>query len=258
MTSNSNRKEKNMHRIQTDINECETDPGVCRGSSVCVNSVGGYFCNCSAGMVYNEDEGICEEPVIEVTERRHCYHSMDNGCSLILGHNVTKQECCCSVGGAWGKGCDSISVCPEFYTSGYREVCPLGRGRTEIVMSTLPEVTGVDVNPPQEQSEQQPHTAGETEALFDVIDVCRLFPSICGNATCAGSNINYRCDCPTGYRFDGQQILCTVVDPCYVYPDICGNASCSGDEYGHQCSCPYGLVFDEDIPGCIVYVASLL
>lgn len=52
-------------------------------------------------------------------------------------------------------------------TAGYREVCPLGRGRTEIVMSTLPEVTGVDVNPPQEQSEQQPHTAGETEALFD-------------------------------------------------------------------------------------------
>ncbi|PIK38437.1 putative latent-transforming growth factor beta-binding protein 2-like isoform X2, partial [Apostichopus japonicus] len=250
------------------INECETDPGVCRGSSVCVNSVGGYFCNCSAGMVYNEDEGICEEPVIEVTERRHCYHSMDNGCSLILGHNVTKQECCCSVGGAWGKGCDSISVCPEFYTSGYREVCPLGRGRTEIVMSTLPEVTGVDVNPPQEQSEQQPiqpekqrlylmsSTSVGSSRPFAVMQPAQVRTLTTVVTVPLVTDLMISRYCVKQVSKPSQASIANgitfqVVDPCYVYPDICGNASCSGDEYGHQCSCPYGLVFDEDIPGCI-------
>lgn len=53
-------------------------------------------------------------------ERKQCYYHISDVrlCDSVLAKNVTKQECCCTVGAAWGDNCETYP-------------CPiLGTGRT--------------------------------------------------------------------------------------------------------------------------------
>lgn len=45
--------------------------------------------------------------------RRECYLRLEDGafCEWVLGTNVTRGECCCSVGAGWGDRCE-VFPCP--------------------------------------------------------------------------------------------------------------------------------------------------
>lgn len=46
-------------------------------------------------------------------EKKECYYNLNdaNFCDNVLTSNVTKQECCCTLGAGWGDNCE-IFPCP--------------------------------------------------------------------------------------------------------------------------------------------------
>lgn len=44
----------------SDINECETVPGMCEPNGVCVNTEGSAHCECESGFKFNEESRFCE------------------------------------------------------------------------------------------------------------------------------------------------------------------------------------------------------
>lgn len=49
----------------------------------------------------------------ETVEKKECYYNLNdaNFCDNVLTSNVTKQECCCTLGAGWGDNCE-IFPCP--------------------------------------------------------------------------------------------------------------------------------------------------
>lgn len=47
-------------------------------------------------------------------QRKDCYYNLHdaNFCENVLSSNVTKQECCCTVGAGWGDNCN-MHPCPQ-------------------------------------------------------------------------------------------------------------------------------------------------
>ena len=43
----------------SDINECDTTPGMCGPRGVCVNTEGSVRCDCNRGYTFNEDISAC-------------------------------------------------------------------------------------------------------------------------------------------------------------------------------------------------------
>lgn len=50
---------------------------------------------------------------VVVDEKKECYLNLDDTvfCDSVLATNVTKEECCCSIGVGWGDHCE-IYPCP--------------------------------------------------------------------------------------------------------------------------------------------------
>lgn len=56
---------------------------------------------------------------VVVDEKKECYLNLDDTvfCDSVLATNVTKQECCCSIGVGWGDHCE-IYPCPVSHSGG--------------------------------------------------------------------------------------------------------------------------------------------
>ncbi|TRZ06024.1 hypothetical protein HGM15179_021083, partial [Zosterops borbonicus] len=61
--------------------------------------------------------------------RKECYLSLELPvfCDAVLGTNVTRGECCCSVGAGWGDLCE-VYPCPLPSSAEFVSLCPDGRG----------------------------------------------------------------------------------------------------------------------------------
>ncbi len=55
-------------------------------------------------------------------EKKECYLNLDDTvfCDSVLATNVTKQECCCSIGVGWGDHCE-IYPCPVSQSGTFTE-----------------------------------------------------------------------------------------------------------------------------------------
>ncbi|XP_020621089.1 fibulin-1-like, partial [Orbicella faveolata] len=63
------------------------------------------------------------------------------------------------------------------------------------------------------------------------------------NATCVNSDGSYSCQCPVGYRWDGEN--CTEVDECNTSVSVCDvNATCKNTLGSYICSCKAGFSGD--------------
>nr|XP_016846112.1 PREDICTED: latent-transforming growth factor beta-binding protein 1 isoform X5 [Anolis carolinensis] len=121
-----------------DVNECEMLSGVC-GEALCENVEGSFLCLCSdENQEYDPMTGQCrfrsssdlqvdaKEPA---DEKKECYYNLNdaNFCDNVLTSNVTKQECCCTLGAGWGDNCE-IFPCPVLGSAEFTELCPEGKG----------------------------------------------------------------------------------------------------------------------------------
>uniref|UniRef100_A0A8D2M420 Latent-transforming growth factor beta-binding protein 1 n=1 Tax=Zonotrichia albicollis TaxID=44394 RepID=A0A8D2M420_ZONAL len=101
-----------------DVNECELMVAVC-GTALCENVEGSFLCLCpSDHEEYDTEAGQCKPRaavahVSDSAERKQCYYHISDVrlCDSVLAKNITKEECCCTVGAAWGDNCETYP-CP--------------------------------------------------------------------------------------------------------------------------------------------------
>uniref|UniRef100_A0A8C9N739 Latent-transforming growth factor beta-binding protein 1 n=1 Tax=Serinus canaria TaxID=9135 RepID=A0A8C9N739_SERCA len=218
-----------------DVNECELMVAVC-GTALCENVEGSFLCLCpSDHEEYDTETGQCKPRagsdthaahVSDGAERKQCYYHISDVrlCDSVLAKNITKEECCCTVGAAWGDNCETYP-CP--IPVEYQEICPLGKGYI-----------------PQEDL-----LSGKVS--FTDMDECEIFGSeFCRNGQCLNTVPGYKCFCRTGYFYDSSRLECVDQDECQneVY---CINGECLNTEGSYHCFCSLPLVLDATGNRCV-------
>uniref|UniRef100_A0A8C0VAM5 Latent-transforming growth factor beta-binding protein 1 n=1 Tax=Cyanistes caeruleus TaxID=156563 RepID=A0A8C0VAM5_CYACU len=211
----------------TDVNECELMVAVC-GTALCENVEGSFLCLCpSDHEEYDTEAGQCKPRALsDSAERKQCYYHISDVrlCDSVLAKNITKEECCCTVGAAWGDNCETYP-CPMPVE--YQEICPLGKGYI-----------------PQEDL-----LSGKVS--FTDMDECEIFGSeFCRNGQCLNTVPGYKCFCRTGYFYDSSRLECVDQDECQneVY---CINGECLNTEGSYHCFCSLPLVLDATGNRCV-------
>ncbi|XP_016121247.1 latent-transforming growth factor beta-binding protein 3-like, partial [Sinocyclocheilus grahami] len=166
------------------INECERASNCQRGR--CINTMGSYRCECQKGYMPVSGRR-CQEVEIVRNDKKECYLNLDDTvfCDSVLATNVTKQECCCSIGVGWGDHCE-IYPCPVYRSAEYLSLCPVGRGFY--------------------------HEEGKMEyglSLRRDIDECVLFSNeICKEGRCMNTQPGFECYCQQGFYYDSNLLEC--------------------------------------------------
>ncbi|XP_065169457.1 fibrillin-2-like [Atheta coriaria] len=149
-----------------DIDECqELGPEACFNGE-CVNTHGSYKCECDPGSVLDNTGRICID-----NRKGSCWTKMNHGrCENNLPQLSRRQECCCSIGVAWGSPCERCN----------RNECECPKGYAKIDGKTC-----ADVNE------------------------CELNPTICrGGGTCVNTEGGFTCTCPPGLTLDETRTQC--------------------------------------------------
>uniref|UniRef100_A0A8C5CZ95 Latent transforming growth factor beta binding protein 3 n=1 Tax=Gadus morhua TaxID=8049 RepID=A0A8C5CZ95_GADMO len=209
-----------------DIDECLEDRNLCKPFGLCKNRPGSYVCECNYGFILSEDKHSCEMVAVEQEEKKECYLNLDDTvfCDSVLATNVSKQECCCSIGVGWGDHCE-IYPCPVYHSSEFGSLCPVGRGFY--------------------------HEEGTTEyglSLHRDIDECVLFSNeICKEGRCVNTQPGYECYCQQGFYYDSNLLECIGVDECQD-PSNCKNGHCVDTPGSYYCICspPWTLATDRN------------
>ncbi|XP_065715513.2 LOW QUALITY PROTEIN: latent-transforming growth factor beta-binding protein 4 [Patagioenas fasciata] len=150
-----------------------------------------------------------------------CYSA---SCRL-LAANVTRAQCCCTLGGAWGPRCPPATGCPRPGTGDHVTLCPHGPGRVPM---------------------------GPQGAPQDV-DECALFsPPLCRGGLCLDSSPGFRCFCPTGFYYEPEQLECVDIDECSGEAAPCpGGGECINTLGSFRCACAPPLVLDPAQRRCV-------
>ncbi|XP_003250904.3 fibrillin-2 [Apis mellifera] len=192
-----------------DVDECAINSGLCRNGQ-CVNVEGSYQCLCYDGFEQSPDGKSC-------IDRRmgYCFLQTIGGrCTARTSDlkTVTKADCCCTMGAAWGPHCE---ICPTKDSDNYNELC-LDKGFS---------VNGQD------------------------IDECRTIPDLCKNGLCINTLGSYRCVCNKGYKADKSGTQCVDINECELTPRPC-KYNCQNTEGSFICSCPAGFILNPDGVSC--------
>eukprot|EP00076_Gallus_gallus_P034754 XP_025000292.1 LOW QUALITY PROTEIN: latent-transforming growth factor beta-binding protein 4-like [Gallus gallus] len=214
------------HHCQ-DVDECATLPGVC-GAARCENVDGSFLCLCPTdGHEFDPVTGTCGGGVTQPpppgvsSDPTMCYSP---ACG-VLAANVSRQQCCCAVGWAWGPRCEQEAACPKDGTAEQRSLCPHGMGR-----SAAPH------GPPGD------------------VDECLMFaPHLCRGGVCINAAPGFSCYCPTGYYYEREHLQCVDNDECRDEGDLgpCVGGRCVNTVGSYYCVCSPPLVLDGAQRRCV-------
>ncbi|KAM6906896.1 latent-transforming growth factor beta-binding protein 3 isoform 4-T4 [Xenentodon cancila] len=196
-----------------DIDECAVDRSLCLPSS-CENRPGSYVCVCNYGYVLSEDKHSCDAVQVVTDDKKECYMNLDDAvfCDSVLATNVTKQECCCSIGMGWGDHCE-IHPCPVSHTAEFHALCSNGQG--------LYPGEGLQYSLP----------------AYRDIDECFLFAEeICKKGRCENTMPGYECYCQQGFYYDTNLLECIDVNECHD-ESLCTHGRCVNTEGAFYCIC---------------------
>ncbi|XP_078103309.1 latent-transforming growth factor beta-binding protein 4 isoform X2 [Sander vitreus] len=239
-----------------DLDECVSLPGVC-GSARCENVEGSFMCECDReGEEYDTSSqrcvntaqqaetaptypsisfsssdvnvmkllpGLTPLPPARPGELRECYYNLaERGDCSVLAVNTSQQECCCTLGEAWGLGC-RFDACPPAYTAEFSSLCPSGRGYV---------------------------TTGPGAFSYTDVDECKRFhPAVCKFGTCVNNIPGYECYCPNGYIYDSTMLECVDHNECEE--ESCVGGQCVNTVGSYYCHCLSPLVLDDTQRNCV-------
>nr|XP_018912347.1 PREDICTED: fibrillin-2-like [Bemisia tabaci]XP_018912348.1 PREDICTED: fibrillin-2-like [Bemisia tabaci] len=194
-----------------DVDECANDPNLCKHGT-CVNLLGNYRCDCFDGYKSSVDNKHCLDD-----RKSYCYEHVTNGKCLLHNHTgleVTRAQCCCTMGVAWGSQC---LPCPARNSEEFHSLCPQQSGYA---------FDGLDINE------------------------CQTMPELCRNGRCINTLGSYRCICNKGFRPDHGGTHCRDVNECDSRPSPC-DMGCENTIGSYICSCPPGLTLSHDNRTCV-------
>ncbi|XP_074651609.1 fibrillin-3-like [Tubulanus polymorphus] len=189
-----------------DEDECLTGKHKCGIHGRCINTAGGYACDCSTGFERSQDGKHCQDK-----REGYCFH-MFTGSRCIRTSTIsrtTRIQCCCATGAAWGSHCEA---CPRKGTRRYGDMCPFGPGYDN---------TGRD------------------------IDECKTMPAACQFGSCLNTLGSYRCICNSGYRTHPNGKSCIDIDECSMEQRVC-QQKCVNSQGSYTCGCQLGFVVSID------------
>ncbi|KAG8452013.1 hypothetical protein GDO86_003988, partial [Hymenochirus boettgeri] len=216
-----------------DVNECEMLSGVC-GEARCENVDGSFLCLCSDdNQEYDPMTGHCQGHSLQDDyddDKKDCYYNIvgDNFCQNVLAANVSKQECCCTLGAGWGDNCE-IFPCPVIDSEEFTDMCPEGKG---YIPSKEPMYEGNDLS-------------------YQDANECMLFgKEICKNGYCLNTESSYECYCKQGTYYDPVKLQCVDNNECED-PNSCIDGQCINNDGSYSCFCTHPMILDESGKRCI-------
>lgn len=229
-----------------DVNECEMSEALC-GEALCENHDGSFLCFCpSANEEFDPITSQCRpaeemgaKPAVPLPpsvsaseERKECYYNLNdaNFCDNVLSRNVTKQECCCTVGAGWGDNCE-IHACPLPGRDDYNQLCPHGSGLLSVPVSSV-------------------QALGDRRLYIDANE-CEMFgPDICKNGQCSNLFSTYTCYCRSGFYYENIRLECVDYDECEL-GNACVDGVCVNTAGSFNCFCSPPLVLDNTRRRCV-------
>ncbi|KAG7272729.1 hypothetical protein CRUP_038175 [Coryphaenoides rupestris] len=229
-----------------DIDECVGDRSLCQPFGSCKNRLGSYTCECNYGFILSEDKHSCEMVAVEQEDKKECYLNLDDTvfCDSVLATNVSKQECCCSIGVGWGDHCE-IYPCPVYHSSEFSSLCPVGRGfyheegTTDCTSPWSPDVSNKKC----------------VITTASGVDECQD-PSNCKNGHCVDTPGSYYCICSPPWTLATDRNSCVTpeeqadVNECQD-PSYCRNGMCVNTPGSFHCICDQPLTFSAALKQCV-------
>ncbi|XP_052748021.1 fibrillin-3-like [Galleria mellonella] len=159
-----------------------------------------------------------------------------------LPTHVTKAQCCCTVGVAWGPECE---LCPSPGSSERMELCTDrnldidhgGKGGNG---------GGVIAGGGGGMSLGGGGGTGGVGGVFNDVDECAAMPDLCAPGRCVNTIGSFRCVCGAGHRAAGA--ACVDVDEC-ARGAPCAHA-CRNTDGSYDCTCRAGYELDDDGAAC--------
>ncbi|XP_068854390.1 latent-transforming growth factor beta-binding protein 4-like [Aphelocoma coerulescens] len=221
-----------------DVDECQTLRGVC-GAERCENVEGSFLCLCpDSRQEFDPISGRCGAAPTPQTPKPPQTPPNPPGSALascfsracgLLAPNVTRPQCCCTLGWAWGAQCPG-QPCPTPGTEDHLSLCPHGPGR-------VPEGPQ---GPPAD------------------VDECALFaPALCRGGVCVNAPPAFSCYCPSGFYFEQEHLQCVDNDECAAAEaEPCLGGLCVNTVGSYLCSCPPPLILDPSQRRCVANDSS--
>ncbi|KAF7688919.1 hypothetical protein HF521_013726 [Silurus meridionalis] len=231
-----------------DFNECQ-DTHLCANGH-CINTEGSFQCQCYPGYQPTQEGSHCEDinecERASNCQRGRCINTMGSYRCDVLATNVTKEECCCSVGVGWGDHyvdeCHEESLC----TNGH---CVNTRGSFYCTCNTpwTPDSTNKKCILPTDLG----------------VNECQD-PSNCKNGHCVDTQDSYYCICTSPWILGTDRNSCVTpeeqavmsvvtlsdVNEC-LDPSYCRNGRCVNTPGSFHCICAQPLTFSAALKQCV-------
>ncbi|XP_032445286.1 fibulin-1 isoform X2 [Xiphophorus hellerii] len=261
----------NVTGVCEDINECKYYSRRLCGH-ICENTEGSYQCRCISGFSLAPDGRTCEDINECLTGRHNC--ARGQVCLNTEGSFHCQREIACNTGyKLTGSSCQDIdecalgrrdcganSVCVNTAGSFYCEqkrVC--GDGFALDAAGGCADIDECSAHTgPCQPSQTCVNTVGSHSCLTNAIACPRGFHlsvngtrcedvnecmvgSKCAKHVCVNLEGLYRCECRSGYMFNGVTKLCEDINECTHYPGRLCAHKCENTEGSYRCSCATGF-----------------
>ncbi|XP_027899408.1 fibulin-1 isoform X3 [Xiphophorus couchianus] len=261
----------NVTGVCEDINECKYYSRRLCGH-ICENTEGSYQCRCISGFSLAPDGRTCEDINECLTGRHNC--ARGQVCLNTEGSFHCQREIACNTGyKLTGSSCQDIDECAlgrhdcgansacvntagSFYCE-QKRVC--GDGFALDAAGGCADIDECSAQTgPCQPSQTCVNTVGSHSCLTNAIACPRGFHlsvngtrcedvnecmvgSKCAKHVCVNLEGLYRCECRSGYMFNGVTKLCDDINECTHYPGRLCAHKCENTEGSYRCSCATGF-----------------